>query len=433
MDPLVISAVALGVLCIDALLAFCQASLVKLRYSSIDSVTLERLKTRWAIRRVLDDSNRTAQVLRFGIAACAVMLGFLCLMLFQLWVHPDQWGFSGPHWLWQGASLIPAVLMHYLVAETLPRRWVIAMPQKVLRHTAWVVCLFEVLSFPLRAIINGVAGFLTRILGIDGQEELNALDVEVQLGAMGKDPSTVSLLIRRILSNAIQMSKLTVQDIVLPRHQIQSFDLADTLEANLELAKETGHTRFPLCEGDLDHCIGIIHIKDIFRYRGDLQRLELRNIKRKIVSLNLDLPLEKALKDLLRWKVHMALVRDEFGGAVGVVTLERILEELVGSIQDEFDEEEALIVALSENIYNISGLSPVHDVEEALGIRIDAGEVSTFGGLITTELGRIPKRGERLNLTSMEILVEDVDEKRVISAKVWVVAEEKPDDEPSSE
>ena len=117
----------------------------------------------------------------------------------------------------------------------------------------------------------------------------------------------------------------------------------------------------------------------------------------------------------------MAIVIDDFGGTIGVLTLEAILEELVGDIQDEFDIEESWITALSAQRYRVSGLVPLHDLEEALDVFIENDAVSTFGGLITQELGRIPEKGETLELNHLKIVVDEVDEKRVISAIVSVL------------
>jgi magnesium and cobalt transporter len=129
--------------------------------------------------------------------------------------------------------------------------------------------------------------------------------------------------------------------------------------------------------------------------------------------------LEEALQRMLRAKFHMALVSDQFGGVLGVITLEGILEELVGDIQDEFDSEEAPIVALrSPGVFRISGLTPLHELEEQFNLQIDNDEVSTFGGLITAELGCIPKRGERLSAYGLQIEITDVDDRRIISTLV---------------
>ena len=145
-------------------------------------------------------------------------------------------------------------------------------------------------------------------------------------------------------------------------------------------------------------------------------------MRRSIGSLSLDEPLELAMEHLLRKRTHMALVVDEFGGVVGVITLESILEELVGDIQDEFDVEEAQILPVGKGEFWVSGLAPVHDVEEALGVDINNEEVSTIGGLITALLGRFPKPHETLKLEDPEIFikVEEVDQRRVIAVRMRV-------------
>ncbi|MEC8614460.1 MAG: transporter associated domain-containing protein, partial [Verrucomicrobiota bacterium] len=141
--------------------------------------------------------------------------------------------------------------------------------------------------------------------------------------------------------------------------------------------------------------------------------------KRNVAIFPLETPLEDALERMLRAKFHMALAVDEFGGSVGVITLESILEELVGEIQDEFDSEDEQIVMLGDGRrFRISGLAPIHDIEQELEIEIDNEEVSTFGGLITGELGHIPEPGERLKCYGLSIIVDDVDGRRVIAATV---------------
>ena len=260
---------------------------------------------------------------------------------------------------------------------------------------------------------------LFRRLGVDVEDELNPLDLDVQIRAMGEDSQDLSPVVRKIVNRALQMQELVVQDVLLPRSQVIICDVEEDFETNLKVMKEAGHTRFPLCRGSLDDCVGILHIKDMFRWAGEFSDIDPVKLKRNVAMFELETPLEEALERMLRAKFHMALAVDEFGGIVGVVTFESILEELVGEIQDEFDSEEELIRSLrSPNTYRISGLAPMHDVESALGIEVDNDEVSTFGGLITGELGRIPAQGDTLSLAGMRITIDEVDERRVIAARV---------------
>ena len=169
----------------------------------------------------------------------------------------------------------------------------------------------------------------------------------------------------------------------------------------------------------MDQCIGIIHIKDIFRLTDTARLAQPVKLKRMIAQFTLETSLEEALERMLRAKFHMVLVEDTFGGIVGVVTLESILEKLVGDIQDEFDSEEVQIESLeSDNHYKISGLTPLHEIEAKLELEIDNDEVSTFGGLITLELGKLPRKGQKLRLYGLQVTINEVDERRVISTTV---------------
>jgi CBS domain containing-hemolysin-like protein len=271
--------------------------------------------------------------------------------------------------------------------------------------------LFPMHLFPLKRWIYGM-------LGLEA-ESINPLDTSVQLRAMGEDDTSLSPVIRKIVDRSIHMKELVVHDVLLPRNEVVIYDLNQDAATNLKLMKRAGHTRFPLCNGDLDDCIGIIHIKDIFRSESGECVLNPMALKRPTTTFLLETPLEESLQRMLRAKIHLGIVYDTFGGALGVVTLERILEELVGDIQDEFDSEEDPITLLAgKGIYRILGQTPIHDLEARLGVVVENDEVSTFGGLITAELGRIPVAGERLDICNMQIEIVDVDDRRVISTQV---------------
>jgi len=316
-------------------------------------------------------------------------------------------------------SFVCAASVHFFFAEILPRGLAMRDPVKGIQRSYRVLLVLQVITLPGMLFSRGLKRMLFRRLGVDVEDELNPLDLDVQIRAMGEDSQALSPVVRKIVNRALQMQELVVQDVLLPRSQVVICDLEEDFEANLKVMKQAGHTRFPLCRGNLDDCIGILHIKDMFRFSGAFADIDPVKLKRNVAMFELETPLEEALERMLRAKFHMALAVDEFGGIVGVVTFESILEELVGEIQDEFDSEEEQIRALrAPNTYRISGLTPIHDLEESLGVEIENDEVSTFGGLITGELGRIPARGDTLSLAGMRITIDEVDERRVIAARV---------------
>jgi CBS domain containing-hemolysin-like protein len=413
-----LSAVAL-MLVLHAFLVMCEISLVKFRYGGVEGQALERLKRRRGIAYLMENGDQAGRVVRFSKTLCTVAVGLLLMPvvsdffgLFESAQVPDRW-------LVVLLSFVCAASVHFFFAEIFPRGLAMRDPVKGIQRSYRVLLVFKILTLPGMLFFRGLKRMLFRRLGVDVDDELNPLDLDVQIRAMGEDSHALSPVVRKIVNRALQMQELVVQDVLLPRSQVVICDLEEDFETNLKVMKQAGHTRFPLCRGNLDDCIGILHIKDMFRFSGAFAEIDPVKLKRNVAMFELETPLEEALERMLRAKFHMALAVDEFGGIVGVVTFESILEELVGEIQDEFDSEEEQIRALrAPNTYRISGLTPIHDLEESLGIEVENDEVSTFGGLITGELGRIPARGDTLSLAGMRITIDEVDERRVIAARV---------------
>jgi CBS domain containing-hemolysin-like protein len=413
-----LSAVTL-MLVLHAFLVMCEISLVKFRYGGVDGQALKELRRRRGVAYLIEHGDQTGRVVRFSKTLCTVAVGLLLLPvvsdffgLFETAQVPDRW-------LVVLLSFVCAASVHFFFAEIFPRGLAMRDPVKGIQRSYRVLLVFQVLTLPGMWFFRGLKRMLFRRLGVDVEDELNPLDLDVQIRAMGEDSHVLSTVMRKIVNRALRMQELVVQDVLLPRSQVVICDLEESFEVNLAAMKQAGHTRFPLCRGSLDECVGILHIKDMFRFSGAFADIDPVKLKRTVSMFELETPLEEALERMLRAKFHMALAVDEFGGIVGVVTFESILEELVGEIQDEFDSEEQQIRALrAPNTFRISGLTPIHDIEAALNVKIDNDEVSTFGGLITRELGRIPARGDTLSLAGMRITIDEVDERRVIAARV---------------
>ncbi len=236
------------------------------------------------------------------------------------------------------------------------------------------------------------------------------------------DPEVVE-----IVGNTLEMSQLNVQDAMVPRNQVQVLDDHDSLEKNMDIARTCGHTRLPLCNGDLDHCLGIIHVKYAFRLLSEGATIDLQSLAKAPAMLSKDETLPVALRKMMKWKVHMALVRDEFGGIDGVITLEDILEEVVGEIQDEFDADEHAVEQFEKNKWRVPGLTPVHELPDELKLDENGNEdeLTSFGGFVTRELGRIPEKGETVRLQHLKVTILEADDTRVLSAEA-TLAEEQP-------
>jgi CBS domain containing-hemolysin-like protein len=208
------------------------------------------------------------------------------------------------------------------------------------------------------------------------------------------------------------------RQVMVPRADVVYLSTGRSVEVNLDLARASGHTRFPLCEGDLDHVVGLVHIKDLFR--TEAAPAALTAVARPISFVPETLTLDRLLRRMRAERLHMAAVLDEYGGVSGIVTLENVIEEIVGPIEDEFDVERPEIVPQADGAYAVSGGMLVDELEEALGVEFSERDEDTIGGVVLSELGRRPALGDRVTLGPLEIEVTDVLGNRVRRVRVTV-------------
>jgi CBS domain containing-hemolysin-like protein len=279
------------------------------------------------------------------------------------------------------------------------------------------------ICFPISIILRQIEKFMHSWTDprIEVKDEKNELAEHIRI--LSRESSTLDPEVFEIVGNTLEMGHLHVRDILVPRNQVQVLNCEDSLEENLQITRTCGHTRLPVCKGNLDHCIGIIHVKYAFRIMCEGKSIDLKSLSKAPAILSTEDPLPVALRKMMKWKVHMALVRDEFGGIDGVITLEDILEEVVGEIQDEFDSDERTVRKSGSNKWKISGMCPVHELPKEL-VTDSKEELTSFGGLITEELGRIPEEGETLTLNNMHIKILKADETRIHLSEVSIQSQD---------
>ncbi|MBO7520607.1 MAG: CBS domain-containing protein, partial [Opitutales bacterium] len=246
------------------------------------------------------------------------------------------------------------------------------------------------------------------------------IDVLVKLRAEEEETDNLPPYAKKIVRNSIRLNELEISDVMIPRSKVHYLDISDTLEANLKIAAQCGHTRYPLCSENLDNCLGIVRIKDIFKAMENGESVDLMKIKRGVISVKHDESMFSALQKLRRNELHMAVVEDDFGGVIGFLTLDGILEEIVGQIKEDIVDESNAISKIGRNTFKVAGLAAIHIVEDYLNTDFGNDEVSTFGGLITNILGRFPEKGEKIRLKEpqMTITVEKVGDRKVEECKI---------------
>ncbi|MEY4918715.1 MAG: hypothetical protein RL616_2628, partial [Verrucomicrobiota bacterium] len=225
---------------------------------------------------------------------------------------------------------------------------------------------------------------------------------------------------RNLILNALDLRNRTAREVMRPRNEIALFAADATTAECIEIAERTRYSRFPICtDGDPDKAQSVVHIKDLYALRDKARTAaDLLSVSRPLICVPETAPLEKLLQRFLEKKSHFAFVVDEFGGTVGIVTLENVIEAVVGQIQDEFDAEATQFIRKSENVWEISGTLPLHELEKIIGTVEHDESVATASGWMTEKLGGFPKPGDAFTHGQFELRVEELDGPRVVKLKI---------------
>jgi CBS domain containing-hemolysin-like protein len=397
-------------------------ALVKVRPTQLEPLEGKRARLARHMLRHLDAYLSATQL---GITLASLGLGWVGEPAFAWLIHPllDPFVADNPqllHTISVTVSFVVITVLHIVLGEQFPKTVAIRKAEGAALLVALPLYFFYKLTYPAIWLLNHAANRLVRLIGISPAAEGELLHDEEELRRLlsSSKESQLSTQKRELLDNIFELSHRVARQIMLPRQDVIYLSTDRPLAENLRLARRSGHTRFPLCEGDLDHVIGLLHIKDIFHRERPLT--SLTEVAREIAFVPETLELDRLLKRMRTERFHLAAVIDEYGGVSGIVTIEDVIEEIVGSIQDEFDVEKPELVERGDGVYQVAGGMLVEDLEEALGVELSERDEDTIGGVVLSELGRNPAVGDRIELGPVTIEVIEVQHNRVTTVRINV-------------
>jgi CBS domain containing-hemolysin-like protein len=396
-------------------------ALVKVRGSQLEALQTDGNRRAAVARQVISNLDAYLSACQLGITLASLGLGwigepFLARILQPLFTLAS----IQSHAIIQATSFALAfsaiTFLHIVLGEQAPKilaiRKALATSIVISPPLRLFYLLFRPAIWFLNASSNWVLKHLFRIEPI-AEGEVSHSEEELRLILDQSEKSDeVSSLGRDLLVNALDLRRRVVRDIMTPRGEVVFLDIEMSFEENVKKALESRHTRFPLCRGHLDNTIGLIHIKELVPMMRDPQP-DLLRIKRDLIPVPEMMSLEKLLNLFLTRHAHLAIVVDEYGGTVGMVTLENVLEEIVGDIQDEFDTEKAEFRKINENEFSIDGAVGLYELRDLAGLELESSDVSTIGGYVTHLLGHLPKQGEQVRIDSYLVTISQTDGRRV--------------------
>ncbi|PYM12854.1 MAG: hypothetical protein DME18_10320 [Verrucomicrobia bacterium] len=410
-----------------------ELALVKIRDTQLDTLVLKGHRRAKIARQLIHNLDAAISATQLGITLVSLGLGVLVEPVFNALLAPVY------YWLNVESETVrhtAAILVGFftntflliVVGELTPKAIAIRKTLPVALWTAEPLVWFARIAHPFIWLLNCSAQWLLGRLGVETAREAERAHSEEELRLLfmaSQKQSAGTHLGREIVLNALDLRRRIAREVMRPRREIVALDTEATMVECLDIAEKTRYSRFPLCEdGDLDRTVGIVHIKDLYAMRIKARSgADLLPVCRKLIYVPETARLEKLLQLFLERKLHFSIVVDEYGGTVGMMTLENILEELVGQIQDEFDQEKPLLVKTDERTWEVDGALPLHELAEVVGEPLAEEGITTTSGWVTHRLGGFPKPGDTLALGAYELRVEQTDGMRVSRLKLTGHAE----------
>jgi putative hemolysin len=321
-------------------------------------------------------------------------------------------------------------VVYFVVVEAMAKTFGILHSDSVGLALAPVVYfLGRMLSLPTRALI-GLANVLLPGKGLKQGPFVSEGDIR-SMAEVGHEEGSIEPHERELIHSIFTFGETVVREVMVPRPDIAAVEISSPLRAAEDLMLERGLSRIPVYREDLDHCEGFVYAKDILRalHQGQPD-LPLAKVMRPAHFVPDSKKVAELLREMQRQKFHAALVTDEYGSVVGMVTLEDVLEELVGEIEDEYDPDEPELLPMADGVYRVAGMLTVHDLGERLGVELPSAEWDTVGGLMVGLLGRIPKEGDEVRYQDLVFRAEKVARRRVVSVLVTVTKRDERPAEP---
>ena len=420
-------------LLLNAFFVASEFAIVKVRPSQIEGELESKPRRAGISKHVVSHLDGYLSANQLGITIASLALPFLGEPFIAKLVGPllSQTGLSESAIKVStfAIAMLSFTFLHVVIGELLPKSIAIRKSLGTTLAIARPLHIFYAVFRPFIWILNGTANWILKhLFKIDPVSEGEAVHSSEELAMLVEESERqqeVTETEREILINALELNDVSVKDVMTPRSEVVFLDLDQNFSENLEEAIASKHTRFPLVRGHLDKTVGLIHIKDVL---GMVNKDEpdLNDIRRELKIVPETMRLDDLLKFFLKERAQLALVVDEFGDPAGLVFMDNVMEELVGDIHDEFDEdEETDFLRITDDEFVVEGGLSLNELSDHVpAIDIESGEVSTIGGYIVQCLGHLPNPGEKIEVEGYEASVTSTDGRKIEQLRFVKLPEE---------
>ncbi|CAM3646369.1 hemolysin family protein [Mesobacillus zeae] len=398
-------------------------AIVKVRSSRIDQLIEEGNRSAIAAKKVITNLDEYLSACQLGITVTALGIGWLGEPAIAQILKPVFKGLNVPeslsHPLSVGVAFAVITFLHVVVGELAPKTLAIQKAESVSLYTARPLILFYKIMYPFIWALNGSARIMTSLVGLKPASEHELAHSEEELRIILSESlksGEINQSEFKYVNKIFEFDNRIAKEIMVPRTEIVSLSQDDTLETFLQTVQDEKFTRYPIIDGDKDHIIGLVNIKEVMTdlvQKKDIANKSLSGYCRPIIRVIDTIPIHELLVKMQKDRIHMAILMDEYGGTSGLVTVEDILEEIVGEIRDEFDMDEVPeIRKLKDDHYIIESKVLIGEVNDLLGIEIDDEDIDTIGGWMLTENYDV-KQGDTIVFSHYHFKVLEMEEHHI--------------------
>lgn len=396
-------------------------AIVKVRSSRIDTLVHDGNTRAKYAKNLVEHLDAYLSVTQLGITLASLGLGWIGEPAVARLIDPitNSLGLSPElsHTVSFAVAFSFITALHIVLGELAPKSLAIQKAEGVVLWVAIPMIMFYKLMYPAVWFLNHVANWILRLVGIQVSNEGEPAHTEEEIRILMEESHKQGYIDQTELTfvdNIFDFAERNVREVMIPRTDMICMYAEDPFEENMKIALEEHLTRYPVCDPDKDNIIGFLHIKDLLRVLSTGEKdMDIRSLTRKVTAVPESMPLSNLLKLLQKHRAQIAIVVDEYGGTAGMVTVEDILEEIVGEIQDEFDEERPFIEQRDDNTYSVDARLLLEEINDELEINLDSESFDTIGGWLYSRIEMPPVIDDKIIYEGDEFIVEEVDNVRI--------------------
>lgn len=417
---------------VNAFFAMSEMAIVTLNDSKMEKMADEGHKKAKKVLRLTEDSSRFLSTIQVGVTLAGFLTSAVAATSFSsiltAWLT-DIFNISDGSVKGLIASLsliLITILISYfslVLGELLPKRIAMHNPESISFRVVGILLFFKAIMRPIVALLSASTNGMLRLFGINPKDTPQAVTEEEirMLVDVGEEKGVIEESQKEMINNIFEFDDIVAADVMTHRTDVVAIDINDSFTTVLKTVMEEGYSRIPVYDDDLDDIKGVLYVKDLLKFVGqDLPKRGVAKLMRKAYFVPESKKCGELFAEMTEKRIQLAIVSDEYGGFAGIVTIEDLLESIVGNMQDEYDDEEEEFEKLNDTTYTIDGVTDIEEVEEELGIKLPQGEYDTVAGMIMSILGRIPEENETptVEVAGCEFTVESINERRIERVKI---------------